>query len=88
MVHIFNRLRNNLFNYTTCFDPNGSSSGVFSYTSFTIELQREINIFLLTYIGHMRLRSFSFTPYLGILTSVGPLYQPNNKMLKLLFSLL
>jgi hypothetical protein len=37
MVHIFNRLRNNLFNYTTCFDPNGSSSGVFSYTSFTIE---------------------------------------------------
>jgi hypothetical protein len=30
MVHIFNRLHNNLFNYTTCFDPNGSSSGAFS----------------------------------------------------------
>jgi hypothetical protein len=47
MVHIFNRLRNNLFNYTTCFDANGSSSGVFGYTSFTIELQREIHTFLL-----------------------------------------
>jgi hypothetical protein len=55
-----------LFNYTTCFDPNGSSSDVFSYTSFTIELQREIHTFLLTYIGHKRLRSFSFTPYCGI----------------------
>jgi hypothetical protein len=80
MVHIFNRLRNNLFNYTICFDPNGSSSGVFSYTSFTIELQREIHTFLLIYIGHKRLCSFSFTPYLEILTSVGPLYQPNNKL--------
>jgi hypothetical protein len=80
MVHIFNHLRNNLFNYTTCFDPNGSSSGVFSYTSFTIELQREIHAFILTYIGHKRLHSFSFAPYLGILTSVGPLYQPNNKV--------
>jgi hypothetical protein len=47
---MFNGLRNDLFNYTTCFDPNGSSSGVFSYTSFTIELQREIRTFLLTYI--------------------------------------
>jgi hypothetical protein len=80
MLHIFKLLRNNLLNYTTCFDPNGSSSGVFSYTSFTIELQREIHTFLLTYIGHKRLRSFSFTPYLGILTSVSPLYQPNNKV--------
>jgi hypothetical protein len=52
------------FNYTTCFDPNGSSSGVFSYTSFTIELQREIHTYLLTYIGQKRLRSSSFTPYL------------------------
>jgi hypothetical protein len=43
MVHIFIRLRNNLFNYTICFDPNESSSGVFCYTSFTIELQREIH---------------------------------------------
>jgi hypothetical protein len=59
MVHIFNRLRKNLFNYTTCFDPNGSSSGVFSYTSFTVELQREIHTFLLTYIGHKLLRAFS-----------------------------
>jgi hypothetical protein len=32
MVHIFNRLRKNIFNCTTCFDPNGSSSCVFSYT--------------------------------------------------------
>jgi hypothetical protein len=87
MVHIFNRLRNNLFNYTTCFDPNESYSDVFSYTSFTIELQREIHTFLLTYIGHKRLRSFSFTLNLGILTSVGPLHQPNKKV-KLLFSLL
>jgi hypothetical protein len=70
MVHIFNRLRNNLFIYTTCFYPNGSSSGVFSYTSFTTELQREIHTFVLTYIGHKRIRSFSFTPYLRILTSV------------------
>jgi hypothetical protein len=80
MVHIFNLLRNSLFDYTTRFDPNGSSSGVFRYTSFTIELQRKIHTFLLTNIGHKRLRSFSFTPYLGILTSVGPLYQPNNKV--------
>jgi hypothetical protein len=79
MVHVFNRLRNNPFNYTTCFDPNGSS-GVFSYTSFTVELQLEIHTFLLIYIGHKRLRSFSFTSYLGTLTSVGPLYQPNNKL--------
>jgi hypothetical protein len=35
----------NLFNYTTCFDPNGSSSGAFSYTSFTVELQRDIRTF-------------------------------------------
>jgi hypothetical protein len=48
------RLRNNLFNYTTFFDPNGSSSGVFSYTFFTIELQCEIRTFPLTYIGHKR----------------------------------
>jgi hypothetical protein len=81
MVDIFNRLHNNLFNYTTCFVPNGSSSGVFGYTSFTTELQRDIHTFLLTYIGHKRLRSFSFTPYLGILTSMGPLYQPNNKVI-------
>jgi hypothetical protein len=33
--------------YNTCFDPNGSSSGDFSYTSFTIELQRESHTFLL-----------------------------------------
>jgi hypothetical protein len=52
----------------------------FSYTSFTIELQREIHTFLLTYIDHKRLRSFSFTPYLGILISVGPFYQPNIKI--------
>jgi hypothetical protein len=81
MVHIFDHLRNNLFNYTTCFHPNGSCSGVFSYILFTIELQRESHTFLLTYIGHKRLRSFSFTPYLGILTSMGPLYQPNNKVI-------
>jgi hypothetical protein len=31
-----------LFIYTICFDHNGSSSGVFSYTLFTIELQRQI----------------------------------------------
>jgi hypothetical protein len=62
MVHIFNGLRNNLLNYATYFDPNGASSGVFSYTSFTIALQREIHAFLLTYIGHKQLRSFSFTP--------------------------
>jgi hypothetical protein len=68
MVHILNRLRNNLFNYTTCFDPNGPSSGVFSYTSFTIELHHEIRTFLHIYIVHKRLRSFSFTPYLGIST--------------------
>jgi hypothetical protein len=37
LVHIFNRLRNNLFNYTTCFDPNGSSS-VFSVTKLNILL--------------------------------------------------
>jgi hypothetical protein len=37
------------FNYTTCFDPNGSSSGVFSYTSFTIELQRIIHTCILLY---------------------------------------
>jgi hypothetical protein len=37
---------------------------VFS-TSFTIKLQREMHTFLLTYIGHKRLRSFSFTPYRG-----------------------
>jgi hypothetical protein len=63
-------LRINLFNYTTCFDPNESSSGVSSYISFTIELQREIRTFLrvLTYIGHKRLRLFSFTLYLGIST--------------------
>jgi hypothetical protein len=48
---IFNRLRNNLFNYTTCFDPDGSSSGVFSYALFTIELQREVRTFILTYMG-------------------------------------
>jgi hypothetical protein len=80
MVHIYNCLRDNIFNYTTCFDSNGSPSGVFSYTSFTIELQREIHTFLLTYIGYKRLHSFSFTPYLGILTSVGPLYKPDNKV--------
>jgi hypothetical protein len=39
MVYIFNQ-RNNLFSYTICLDPNGLSSGVFSYISFTIELQR------------------------------------------------
>jgi hypothetical protein len=50
MVHIFNRLRNNLFNYTTCFDPNGSSSDVFRYTSFTIELQPEIYTFIYVYM--------------------------------------
>jgi hypothetical protein len=87
MVHIFNRLRNNLFNYATCLAPNGSSSGVFSHTSFTFELQRQNHTFLLTYIGHKRLRSFSFEPYLGISTSVGPLYQPNNKV-EIAFSLL
>jgi hypothetical protein len=86
MVHIVSRQRNSIFNYTTCFDPNGSSSGIFGYTLFTIELQREIHTFLLTYTGHKRLHSFSFTPCLVILTSVGPLYQPNK--LKLLFSLL
>jgi hypothetical protein len=58
----------NLFDYTTCFDSNGSSSGIFSYTLFTIELQREIRTFLLTYIGHKRLRSFSITTYWGIST--------------------
>jgi hypothetical protein len=73
---MFNHLRNSLFNYTTCFDPSGSSSGVFSYTSFTIELQCEIHTFLLTYIGHKRLCLFSFAPS----TSVEPLYQPNNKV--------
>jgi hypothetical protein len=46
MVHIFNRLRNNLFHYTICFDADGSSSGVLSYTSFTIELNREIRTFV------------------------------------------
>jgi hypothetical protein len=66
MEHIFDRLRNNILNYITCFDPNGSSSGVFSYTAFTIELQCEIHTFLLKYIGHKRLRSFLFTPYLVI----------------------
>jgi hypothetical protein len=55
-------------------------SFVFSYTSFTIELQREIHTYLLTYIVHKLLHSLLFTPYLGILTSVGPLYQPNNKV--------
>jgi hypothetical protein len=68
MVHIFNRLRNNLFNYTTCFDPDGSSSGAYSYTSLTTGLQREINTFPLTYISHKWPRLFSFTPYLGIST--------------------
>jgi hypothetical protein len=68
MVHIFNRLHNNLFNYTTCFDPNKSFSSVFSYPSFTIELQHEIRIFLRKYIGHKRLRSFLYTVYLGIST--------------------
>jgi hypothetical protein len=68
-------------NYGTCFDPNGSSSGIFSYTSFTIELQREIDTYISNYIGHKRLRLFLFTPYLGMLTSVGPLYQPNNKVI-------
>jgi hypothetical protein len=55
----------NLFNYSMCFDPNGSSSGVFSYISFNIEF-REIHTFLLAYTGHKRSRSFSFTIYLGI----------------------
>jgi hypothetical protein len=31
MVHIFNRVCSNLFNYTACFDPNGLSLGVFGY---------------------------------------------------------
>jgi hypothetical protein len=45
------RLRNNVFIHTTCFDPNGSSSGgAFSYTSLVIELQRNIRTFTLTYI--------------------------------------
>jgi hypothetical protein len=43
--------------------------------------------FIHTYVGHKELRLFSFTPYLGILTSVEPLYQPNNKV-KIVFSLL
>jgi hypothetical protein len=65
MVQIFNRLRNSLSYYTTCFDHNGSSSGVFSYTSFTIELQRSIHTFLPTYTVHKRLHSFLFTPSMG-----------------------
>jgi hypothetical protein len=48
-THIY-RLRNNLFIRTTCFDPNGSSSGVYSYTSLIIELQRNILVF--TYTRH------------------------------------
>jgi hypothetical protein len=65
MVHIFNHLRNDLFNYTTFFEPNGSSSGVFSYISFTIELQHEIRTYLLTYIGHKGLHSLVFYTLLG-----------------------
>jgi hypothetical protein len=45
MVHIFNRLRIILFNDTTCFDHNG----VFSYTSFTTELQMR-DSYISTYI--------------------------------------
>jgi hypothetical protein len=43
-IYIY-RLHNNLFIYTTRFDPNESSSGAFSYTSFAIELQRKIRTF-------------------------------------------
>jgi hypothetical protein len=53
------RLCNNLFIHTTCFDPNGSSSCAFSYTSLVIELQRNIRTFTLTYIGHNRSLPFS-----------------------------
>jgi hypothetical protein len=47
------RLRNNLFIHT-CFDPSGSSSGAFCYTSLATELQRNIFIITFTYIGHNR----------------------------------
>jgi hypothetical protein len=51
------------FIHTTCFDPNGSSSGAFRYTSLVIELQRNILLFTFTYIGHNRsLSRSSFTP--------------------------
>jgi hypothetical protein len=54
MVHIFTVYATIFFIHTTCFEPNGSSSGAFSYTSLVIELQRNIRTFTLTYIGHNR----------------------------------
>jgi hypothetical protein len=42
------RLRNNLLIHTTCFDPNGSSSGAFRYTLLVIGVQLNILIFTFT----------------------------------------
>jgi hypothetical protein len=36
-AYIYSTIYLTILNYTTCFDPNGSSSGVFSYTSFTTD---------------------------------------------------
>jgi hypothetical protein len=49
-VHILNRLRNTLFNYTKCFDPNKSSSGVFSYISF-VKMSRDSAVGIATGYG-------------------------------------
>jgi hypothetical protein len=44
MVHLFT-VYATIFIRTICFEPYGSSSGAFSYTSLVIELQNNILIF-------------------------------------------
>jgi hypothetical protein len=53
---------------------------VFPFTHYSlIELQRALHTFPLTQVISGQAH-FSFTPYLGILTSVGLLYQPDIKV--------
>jgi hypothetical protein len=67
MIHVY-RLGNKLYYYTTCFGPNGPSSGVSIYTLSTVELQLEFYTVSLKHISHIQPHSFSLPPYFGILT--------------------
>jgi hypothetical protein len=45
MIHIFTVYATIFLFRTTCFDPNGPSSGASCYTLFVIELQRNVLTF-------------------------------------------